>query len=112
MNLIKEQDHVAGFFDFIDQLLHIFLKAAPVLRPGFQTGNVDTDDLLVFNCGWHVAVNDSLGQSFNDRRLTNTGITDQDWIVLDPTAEDFRSFLNFFVTANHWIQFASLGFFG
>ena len=60
MNFIEEEDYIAGLLNLLNQLLQVFFKAAPVLGTGFQTGNVNTDDLLILNRRRYIPVDNRL----------------------------------------------------
>ena len=100
MDFIKEEDNVASFLDFIDQVLDIFFKATTILGTSFQTGNINRNNFLVLDSRRHITINDSLSQTFYDSCLTNSGVSDQYRIVLGPTRKDFCSFLDFLIASN------------
>ena len=110
MDFIKEEDNVAGFLDFIDQVLDIFFKATTILSTSFQTGNINRNNFLVLDCRWHITIDDSLSQSFYDSCLTNSGISNQYRIILSPAGKDFSSFLDFLIAPNDWIQLTITSF--
>ncbi len=56
--------------------------------------------------GWNRAINDVLGQAFNDRSLTNPGFPNQDWVVLSPPVQDFDDASDFLVPANNGVNLA------
>ena len=103
MDFIKEEDNVAGFLDFIDQVLDIFFKATTILSTSFQTRNINRNNFLVLDGRWHITIDDSLSQSFYDSCLTNSGISNQYRIILSPAGKDFSSFLDFLIAPNDWI---------
>ena len=103
MDFIKEEDNVACFLDFIDQVLDIFFKATTILSTSFQTGNINRNNFLILDGRWHITVNDGLSQAFYDSCLTNSGISDQNRIILGPAGKDFSSFLDFLIAPNNRI---------
>ena len=61
VDFVKEEDDIASVLDFLDQVLDVLLKGAPVLGPGFQAGDVDGNNFLVLDCFRHVPVDNCLG---------------------------------------------------
>ena len=55
----------------------------------------------------NVARNDALREAFDDGRLAHAGFADQHGIVLRAAREDLHHAANFFIAANHRIEFAA-----
>jgi hypothetical protein len=64
------------------------------------------EDLLVLEPLRHVATNDALRQPLDDRRLSDTGLADEDRIVLRAAREHLDDAADFFVAADDGIQLA------
>ncbi|MNH05054.1 hypothetical protein D3C79_643670 [compost metagenome] len=59
----------------------------------------------------HLAVDDTLGQAFGDGGFTDTGLTDQQRVVLAPTGEDLRHALDFELATDQRIDAPLTGLF-
>ena len=68
----------------------------------------EVDDAVGQHVG-HFAVDDALGQTFGDGGLADTGLTDQERIVLAAAAGHLHQALELGRTADHWIDLAGLG---
>ena len=53
-----------------------------------------------------VAVDDSLGEPFDDGGLTNTWFTDKDGVVLCAARQYLHDAFHFGASTNHWIELA------
>ena len=85
VQLVDEQDHPAlGVLDLLEDGLEPLLELAAELGPGDQRAQVERDDPLVAEGLGHVAADDALGQAFDDGRLADARLADQDRVVLGP----------------------------
>jgi hypothetical protein len=85
VQLINEEDDLAvGVGDFLQHGLEPLLELTAKLRASDQSTQIERDDLLVLQPFRHVAAHDALGQTLDDCRLPDAGLTDQDWVVLRP----------------------------
>jgi hypothetical protein len=100
----KEDDLPFGRGDLLQDGLETLLELTPVLRPGDEGADVQTDDPLVFEALRHIAVDDSLGQSLDDRRFADARLADQDRVVLRPPGEDLHDPPDLLVTADDRIE--------
>src|SRR6185369_14617999 len=90
---------------FEDGFESIF-KLAAVLRARKHRAEIESDESLVAQSFRHVARDDSLGQAFDNRRLTNTGLANQHGIVLCPARKNLNRATNLIVATDHWIEFS------
>ena len=97
VQLVDEQDGVLGPADFVHDRLDAFLELAAVLGAGDHHGQVEHDDALVAQQLGDVAVDDQLGQAFDDGGLADAGLAEQDGVVLGAAAEDLDDALDFVV---------------
>ena len=82
VQLVDEQDDVAGLLHLVDGVLDALLELAAVLGAGHHAGQVQRQDALVQQLLGHVAGGDALGQTLGDGRLAHAGLTDQHGVVL------------------------------
>ena len=106
MKLIDEEDDVFVFANLIHHGLDTFFKLAAVFGAGDHESEVESDDALVAKNLGNIAGDDLLGETFGNGRLADTGLADEDGIVLGAAAEDLNDALDLIRTANHRIEFA------
>ena len=82
VNLVDEQDDVAARTDLLQHLLEAFLEVAAVPRACDKCAEVERVEVLVGQRVWHIAADDALRQAFDDGRLADTRLTDQNGVVL------------------------------
>ena len=81
--LVDEKDDVAvAARHLLDDGLQTLLKLTLVFCTGHQCAHVEREELLVLQVLWYVAAHDTLGQSFDDSRLTRARLTDENRVVL------------------------------
>jgi hypothetical protein len=83
LQLVDEEDDPAlRGLDLVQHRLETLLELAPVFRAREQRADVQRPDALAFESFGHVARNDALRETFDDRRLADTGVADEDGVVL------------------------------
>ncbi len=107
MNLIDEEDAVAGGLDFLNDLLQTFFELASVLGAGDQRAHVQGDQALALQCFRHRARRNLLGHGFDDGGLADARLADQHRVVLGASAEDLGHALDFGIATDHRIQLAA-----
>ena len=112
VQLVNEQDDVAGAAHLADQALDPLLKLAAELGAGHQGGQVQQVDLLVRQAGGDLALHDVLGDALGDGGLAHAGLADQAGVVLLPAAEDLDGAVNFPVAAHDVVDAAVPGLLG
>src|SRR5690606_35262822 len=107
VQLIDEEDDLAFLLGKIVQdRLETLLELAAILGAGDQRTHVERKNALVAKPLRHLAVDDSLGQAFDDGGLTDTRLADQDRVVLRATLQDLHRATNLVVTSDHRIELA------
>ena len=109
MNLVNDQNDVAGLLNLIDQALHAALKLAAELGTSHHSGHIQHIDLFVQQLVGHIAVCNPLGQALGNGGFTNAGLTDQAGIVLLAAVENLDHALRLRFSAHHPVNFALLG---
>ena len=83
MHLVNEQEHPAvGILDLVEDCLESLFEFSTIFCACQQGPHVQGEDRPVLEPLGHVPAYDALGQTFDDRRLPDTGLPDQDRIVL------------------------------
>jgi len=83
MHLVDEQDDLSRRgLDLFQDRLQPFLEFAPIFRASDQRAHVKRHELLVSQALGNVTVHDTDRQTLGDRRLSDTGITNMNRIIL------------------------------
>ncbi|MND53931.1 hypothetical protein D3C80_449800 [compost metagenome] len=105
VSLVDEQQHRVGRLlhsvDDIFQTLFEFTFDPGTRLQQAQVKGAHADRLEAVR---NVACGDAQGQAFDQRRLAHPRFTDQDRVVLAPTAEDVDDLADFIVTAEHRVD--------
>ena len=113
VNLVDKHDGLTGvLLNLVQYGFQALLKIATVLRTGQQCRHVQHQNALVFQAVGHLAVDDALRQTLNDRGFTHARLTDQHRIVFAATLQNLDRAANLVVAANHRIELAAAGAFG
>ncbi|MOA09886.1 hypothetical protein D3C78_1297470 [compost metagenome] len=111
MDLVDEQDRLWPFTQFVEQRLEALLEVTTVLGAGQQRTEVQGVDHALRQQVRHLAIDDSLGQAFRNGRLADTGLTDQQRVILAATRKDLRHTLDFQLTTDQRINAPLTGLF-
>ena len=106
VHLVDEQHAVAGVLDLLDDLLQALLELTAVLRARDQRADVQREQALALQRLRHVAGHDALGQAFDDRRLADAGLADEDRVVLGAAREDLDQPLDLAAAADDRVELA------
>ncbi len=105
MELIDEEDHRArGLVDLLEHRLEPVLELAPVFCACEQCPKVKGKHPLVLQGLRYVAANDPLGEAFNDGRLPDARLADDDRVVLCPSGEHLHDPAHLFVAADDGVE--------
>ncbi len=109
VELVDEQQHAAvALLDLGEHRLEPLLELAPVLGAGQERPHVEGEDRPVFEPVRHVAADDALGQTLDDRRLADARLADQHRVVLGLARQDPDRPADLGVTADHRVELAAL----
>src|SRR6185312_9816951 len=100
VQLVDKQDRVLGPADLVHDRLDAFLELTAVFRAGDHHGEVEDDDALVAQKLGDVAVDDQLGQPFDDGGLADAGLTEEDRVVLGTATEHLDDALDLVLAAD------------
>ncbi len=84
--------------------LEALLEVAPVLGSGHQAAQVQRIDDRIGQNLRNLAVHDLLRQTFGDRRLADTGLADEQRVVLAPPTEDLHRTLDLVGTTDQGVD--------
>ena len=104
VDLVEEEDHVAGAFRLVDELLEALLELAAVLRSRHHPRHVYRDDALRLHLLGDFAAVDRLRKPFNDGSLSYARLANEDGVVLRPARENLDYALKLLLTPNHGIE--------
>ena len=103
----EENDLALRVLDFLQHSLQAVFEFAAILRAGEHRSQVERHDALVLERFRHVARNDALRQAFDDGRLAHARLADQHRIILGAPRKHLHHAANFFIAADHGIEFAA-----
>src|SRR4029077_4814078 len=109
MELVDEQDDVAALLDLLHDLLEALLELTAVLRAGDESSEVERVDLLALQKLGHLAGGDALREPFDDGRLADAGLPDQNRIVLLTAREDLHDPLDLGLASDDRVELALAG---
>ena len=112
VQFVDEQDGVLGAADLVHDGLDALLELAAILGAGHHHGQVEHDDAAVAQQFGDVAVDDELGQAFDDGGLADAGLAEEDGVVLGAAAEDLDDALDLVGPADDRVELALAGQFG
>ena len=86
VQLVYEQnDFASGLFDLPEHGFQPVLELAPEFGAGDESAHVQCHDLLVLQTLRNVTANDTQRETFRNRRFPDTGLSNQNRIVLRPS---------------------------
>ena len=106
VHLVDEEDAVAGVLDLFDDLLEALFELAAVLGAGDERTDIEGEQALALQRLRHVAVDDAVGQAFDDGGLADAGLADQDRVVLGAAREDLDQALDLAAAADDRVELA------
>ena len=110
MDLVdEEEDPSITLFDLVEHRLQALLELTAILGAGEKGAHVEREDRAVFEPLGHVAAHDSLRQTFDDGRLADARLANQDRVVLGLSRQDPHHVANLDVAADHRIELARPG---
>jgi hypothetical protein len=105
----EEQDASLGGLDLVQDGLETFLEFAAILRTGHERTHVQGEERLVAEAFRDVAVDDTLGEAFDDGGLADAGLADEHGVVLGAAGKDADDAADLFVAADDGIHLARAG---
>jgi hypothetical protein len=112
VQLVNEQDDVAGPADLVHDRLDPLLELAAVLGAGHHHGQVQDHNAPIGENLGDFAADDLLGQTLNNGGLAHAGLTQQHRVVLLTPAQDLDHSLDLALPANDRVELAFPGHLG
>ncbi len=113
MQLVDEDDVLAlRARDLLEHGLEPVLELAAIFGPGDQRAQIERHEMLVAQRLGDVPVHDALRQPFDDRRLTDPRLADQDGVVLGAPRQHLHHAADLLVPPDHRVDLALAGQFG
>ena len=110
VDLVDEEDDFAvGLDDLVHNALQTLLELAFVLGTGNQGAHIKGEEFLGLQILGDIATDQTLGQSFRDSGLADTGLTNQNRVVLGTARQNLQHTADLLVTTDDRIEFALLG---
>ncbi len=104
MELVDEHDDVRVLGQLLHDRLEALFELTAILGARHDERDVQREDPLVGEEVRDVAVDNLLREAFDDGRLANTRLADEDRVVLGPAAEDLLHALGFDVAADERVE--------
>ena len=113
VNLVDEQNDLPFLLlQIVDYRLQPFLELAAELCTRNQRTEIQRQYAFVFQALGHLAIDDALGQTLDDRGLADAGLANQHRIVLGSALQHLNGPANFLVPTDHRIESRLLGTLG
>ena len=109
VELVDEQDHVAGVLDFFQQGFEAFLEFAAELGAGHERAHIERDHAAILEALRHVGLDDAESEPFGDGGFADAGFADEHGVVLGAARQDLDHAANFLVAADHRVDLALAG---
>ena len=100
----KDDDLPLRLLDLAQHRFQSLLKFTAILCPGKHRPEIKTDQPLVSQCLRHIARDYPLGQPLDDRRLSDSRLTNQNRIVLRSPGENLDRPPDLIITPDHRIE--------
>ena len=108
VQLVDEQDHLPFLLgELVEHALQALLEFAAKFGAGHQRRHVEREDALVLQPLGHLAVDDALRESLDDRGLADAGLADQHRIVLGAPLQHLDRAADLIVAPDHRIELAA-----
>ena len=104
MQLVDEHDDVRVLGELLHDCLEALFELTAILRSRDDQRDVESEDALVGQEVRNVAVDHLLGETLDNRRLSDTRLTDQNRVVLRAAAEHLLHAFELVVTADQRVE--------
>ncbi|MND48644.1 hypothetical protein D3C80_395690 [compost metagenome] len=111
MNFVNEENCARIIFELFHNLFQALFEITAIAGAGKQRTHIERKDRGIGERFRHFAFNDTLGQTFGNRSLTDARITHIERIILGPTAKNLNGAADFAVTSDERIDATGFGFF-
>ena len=104
VEFINEDDEVGVLHELLDDGFESLFELSTVLGTGYDQRDIEGQQPLVTEHGGNIPIHNLLGQPFDDGRLSDTRLSNQDRIVLGPATQDLNDSFHFGLPPDQWIQ--------
>src|SRR6185503_3629334 len=105
VQLVDEQDDLAFLLrEIVEHALQPLLEFAAELRARDQRAHVERQHALPLQAFGNLAVDDALREAFNNSRLADAGLADQNWVVLRAPLQHLDRAADLVVAADDGIE--------
>jgi len=109
VQFVDEQDDLAFLFrEIVEHTFEALFELTAELGASDQGAHVERENTFATQPFWNFIVNDALGETFENSRLTHTGFADEHGIVLGAPLQDLDRTANFVVATDNRIKLALL----
>ena len=109
VQLIDEQDAVAGALDLLDDLLEALFELAAVFGAGDERPDIEGEQALPLERLGDISRDDALSEEFGDGRLPNARFADEHGVVLGPARKDLDDAFQLVRTADNGVELSVPG---
>ena len=102
----KKDDPSFGLSDVFQDCLESVLELAAELRAGDERAHVERDQFAIAEAFGHISRDDSLRQTFDDRRLADPRFADQYRVVFGAPGQDLNDAANLGIATDHRVHLA------
>ena len=107
MQLVDEQDHLSvGPLDLLQHGLQAVFELTAVFRAGDESAKIERDHSLALESLRHIALRDTLGKTFGNRRLAHPGLANEDGIVLGASRKNLDYASDLFIATDDGVELA------
>ena len=109
MNLVNEQDGIRIILQCFEHTFQALFEVAAVFGTGEQCAHIQGVDDGVSEDVRYIFIHNATRQTFGDGCFTDTGLTNQQWIVFATAAENLYHAFQFAFAADKRVNLAFLG---
>ena len=93
--------------EIVEHALEALFELAAELRARDQRAHVEREDALALEAFGHFAIDDALGEAFDNGGLADAGLADEHRVVLGAAREHLHRAANLVVAADHRVELAA-----
>ena len=108
VQLIDEQDDLAFLLgEIVEHALEALFELAAELGARDQRAHVEREDAFALEAFGHFAIDDALGEAFDNRGFADAGLADEHRVVLGAAREHLHRAANLVVATDHRVELAA-----
>src|SRR5262249_30622958 len=106
VQFVNEKDRVLGAPYLVHDRLDSLFELTAILGTGHHHGQIQHNNPAIAKQFRDVAVNDQLGQAFDDRGLADAGLAEKHRVIFGPPTQDLDDALDLILASNDGVQLA------